>query len=387
MQTAYIEAVMSFALQLALLLVPVAAALAIFKYRLYDIDLVINRTLTYGALGIFITVAYISISVGASRLVSVRGSGLATSVLAMGLVTYGFAPVRSRTRRLANKIVYGARSESYEVLMNFSKDAATSLQVQEILPRVARAAAEGVGASMVVVRVAVSTAGDRVAVWPPDREADGAEPHLSVEISYRDERIGQIDVHKKRGDGVSAEDRRLLGVLARQAGAAFQNARLTFQLQQRLQEQAELRTELESSSRRLLTTQLSVRRSMEGEIEANLGPHLARIAKLLDAASSSGAGGESEAIRLLEEAAGTSDVALAALREIAHGVFSPILEEKGVVAALESRLAKTKPGVRHDVTEDARSRRFPIEVEATMYLCGVEITERVEDPPEMELYT
>lgn len=387
MRTAYIEAVMSFAVQLSLLLVPVAAAIAIFKYRLYDIDLVINRTITFGALALFITVAYVSISVGASRLVSVRGSGLVPSVLAMGLVTFGFAPVRSRTQRLANKIVYGARSASYEVLMNFSKDAATSLQIQEMLPRVARAAADGVGASLVVVRVAVSTAGDRVAVWPPGRAVESAEPDLSVEISYRGETIGQIDVHKKRGDGVSTEDRRLLGVLARQAGAAFQNARLTFQLQQRLQEQAEIRTELERSSRRLLTTQMSVRRSMEGEIDAKLGPHLARIAKLLDAASPPGAGDESQAIRLLEEAAETSDVALAVLREIAHGVFSPILEEKGIVAALESRLAKTTPRILLDVTDDARNRRFPIEVEAVMYFCGVDIIRKVQDPPEMEIYT
>ncbi|MCA1727490.1 MAG: hypothetical protein LC722_07520, partial [Actinobacteria bacterium] len=175
-----------------ILSLPVSIGIAILKYRLYDIDLVINKTMVYGALAAFITAVYVGIVVGIGSLI---GGGdepnAALSIAATAVVALSFQPVRERVQRIANRLVYGERATPYEVMAGFSERVANAVSVEDVLPRMAETAARGVGAAATRVSVLLSE-GDRYAVWPedlpsaaggpgPGRRARGAGPQARPE--------------------------------------------------------------------------------------------------------------------------------------------------------------------------------------------------------------
>ena len=131
---------------------PVGTAVAVFKYRLYDIDVVISRTLVYGSLAVFITAVYVGIAVGIGALVGSGGKpNLGLSILATAIVAVGFQPVRERVQRVANRLVYGNRATPYEVLSQFSEQVAESYASEDVLPRMARVLGEGTNADLAEV--------------------------------------------------------------------------------------------------------------------------------------------------------------------------------------------------------------------------------------------
>jgi len=125
-----------------------AAGIAIFKYRLYDIDIVIGKTMVFGVLAAFATAVYLGIVVGVGTLVGSRGGepGVVLAVVATALVAVAFQPVRVRAQRLANRLVYGERATPYDVLSDFSERLAGTFATEDLLPRMAQMLAEGTGA-------------------------------------------------------------------------------------------------------------------------------------------------------------------------------------------------------------------------------------------------
>ncbi|MCW2632114.1 MAG: Two component signal transduction histidine kinase, partial [Pseudonocardia sp.] len=127
---------------------PITIAIAILRYRLYDIDTFISRTLVYGALAAFITAVYVGIVVGVGTLVGSGGQpSLVLSIVATAVVAVAFQPLRERLQKLANRLVYGTRATPYEVLSQFSERVAETYAAEEALPRMARVLAEGTGAA------------------------------------------------------------------------------------------------------------------------------------------------------------------------------------------------------------------------------------------------
>ena len=137
-------------------LIPVAAGIAIFKYRLYDIDVVIRKTIVYGGLAAFITVVYVVIvagigSLGSGFLQAGARPNLGLSILATAVVAVAFQPVRERVQRLANRLVFGRRATPYEALSEFAGRMGGTYAAEDMLPRMARILAEGTGADRAVV--------------------------------------------------------------------------------------------------------------------------------------------------------------------------------------------------------------------------------------------
>jgi hypothetical protein len=137
---------------LALLLagIPVSAAIAILRYRLYDVDVVINKTLVYGVLAVFVTLVYVALVVGIGTLVGGTGN-LILSIVATAVVAVAFQPMREWVQRFANRVVYGQRATPYEVLSDLSGRMAHTQATEELLPRIAAIVAEGIGAARVEV--------------------------------------------------------------------------------------------------------------------------------------------------------------------------------------------------------------------------------------------
>ena len=174
---------------LALIALPVSVGIAILKYRLYDIDVVINRTVVYVTLAAFITLVYVAIVVVLGGLIGAANESLGLSIVATAIVAVAFQPVRERVQHFANRFVYGERATPYEVLARFSERVAGTYATEDVLPRTARVIAEGTGAERAEVWLRIGEELVLGAAWPIDgidRRVVSLAPGASLELDGAD---------------------------------------------------------------------------------------------------------------------------------------------------------------------------------------------------------
>jgi signal transduction histidine kinase len=377
--------------------VPVAAGLAILRYGLYEIDVVISRTLVYGALAALITGVYVGIAVGIGELVESGGRpNLGLSILATAIVAVGFQPARERLQRIANRLVYGRRATPYQVLSEFSSNVAGSYAADEVLSRMSRVLREGTAAESATVWLRSGETLHPAAVWPPDAAGSpslsagyGSQPSSeavpqrvlrnsilpslpgvtrAVEVRHQGELLGALSVVKRRGEAVTPVEEKLLTDLAHQAGLVLKNVGLTADLQRRLEE-------LRASRQRLVSAQDAERRRLERNLHDGAQQHLVALKVKLGLAEMLAARDPEKAKQTIAQLKADTDEALETLRDLARGIYPPLLAEKGLPTALESQARKaTVP-----VTVDADGvGRYPQEVEATVYFCVLEALQNVQ---------
>jgi hypothetical protein len=121
-------------------LLPIATGIAILRYRLYEIDLLINRTLVYGVLTAGVLVVYGGVVAITGGLASRAGS--AASLLAAALVAVLFAPLRDRVQRAVNRLLYGDREDPYDALARLGRRLETVLEPEQVLPSIVEAVAQ-----------------------------------------------------------------------------------------------------------------------------------------------------------------------------------------------------------------------------------------------------
>ena len=367
---------------LGVLSLPLAIGIAVMKYRLYEIDVVVNKTLVYGVLAVFITAVYVGVVVGIGTLLGSRGeSNLGLQVAATALVAVAFQPVRARVQRLANRLVYGKRATPYEVLSAFSGQVAGIYEVDEVLPRMARVVAEGAGASEARVWLRVGPELRPSASWPAAEDggspvplAGGEVPALpgaarAYPVHHQGELLGALAVSKAAGDPLRPQEETLLTDLASQAGLVLRNVRLTAELQARLEELSRQATELRASRRRIVATQDAERRRLERNIHDGAQQHLVALAVRLRLARTLAEKGPEKARQLLEELRAEVGDTAEALRDLARGLYPPVLTERGLAAALEAQAARSPVPV---AVEAEGVSRYPTEVEAAVYFAALE---------------
>jgi signal transduction histidine kinase len=336
---------------------------AVLHYRLYDIDFFISRTLAYGALGVCITLIYIGVVVGIGTLANTTGEpNLLLSLVATAVVAAIFQPARERLNQLANRLVYGQRASPYEVLADFSKRIAGALSVDEVLPRMAEAAAHGVGATRSRVRVYVPGGRDMAVAWP--REALAEQFERTVPVLHQGVPIGEIAVSKRERDPITSAEEKLLSDLAAQAGPAFENARLDLELQARL-------AELQASRERIVAAQDAERRRLERDIHDGAQQQFVAIAVNLRLAQELVRSDPQEAESLLSELGVQAEMALTTLRDLARGIYPPALIDRGLTAAVEAHITKTCPEVKL-AADGVGSNRYAPQAEAGVYFCCLE---------------
>jgi signal transduction histidine kinase len=361
--------------------IPAAIGLAVMKYGLYDIDLFISRTLVYGALAVMITAVYVGIAVGIGSLIGSGGKpNLALSILATAIVAVGFQPVRERVQRVANRLVYGKRATPYEVLSEFSGRVAETYAADEVLPRMARVLQEGTGAESATVwlrgtaelRPAATFPGG-TAMHDPLPMSNGSLPTLpdatrAVEVRYQGELLGALSVTKRRGESLTPIEQKLVDDLAQQAGLVLKNVGLSADLQARL-------VELRASRQRLVHAQDLERRRLERNLHDGAQQHLVALKVKLGLVEMLVDRDPARAALTLEQLKGDADEALETLRDLARGIYPPLLADKGLVVALESQARKATVPV--SVEADAVTR-YSQDVEATVYFCVLEALQNVQ---------
>ncbi len=352
------------AMAFALALIPASVGIAVLKYRLYDIDVVIRKTVVYGALAVFITVIYVAIVVGVGAIVGSHSTAV-LSAAAAAVVALAFQPVRRRAQRLADRVVYGKRATPYEVLSEFSDRLAGSFATVDLLPRMARILAEGTGAARADVWLRVGGELRPASTFPADATplapVAAAEPPSDVwPVRHQGELLGGLSIAKRAGESLTPTEEKLVADLSSQAGLVLRNVGLI--------------EELKASRQRLVTAQDEERRKLERNIHDGaqqqlvaLSVRLKLLEQLIDRdpvkAKELGASLQASTIDALED-----------LRDLARGIYPPLLADKGLAAALEAQARKA--AVPTTVTAD-RVGRYQQDVEATVYFCALEALQNI----------
>ena len=220
---------------LAVTSIPVAGGVAVLRYGLYEIDVVISKALVFGVLAAFITVLYAAVVAAASAVAGTTDNRW-LPLLAAAVVAVAFQPARDRIRSFADRLVYGDRVNPYEVLSSFSAQIGTTFETEEQLTQMARLLAEGTGAARADVVLVVGGEERLGATWPPDAPEPTSDPDLRAPVVHQGETLGLLVVTKPRNDPLTPQDEKLAGDLAAQAGIALRNVRLTSELLDRVED-------------------------------------------------------------------------------------------------------------------------------------------------------
>ena len=331
---------------LSFLAVPVSIAFGVLKYRLYDIDIdiVINKAVVYGAIGLFITVVYLTVVIGIGSLIGYASNPI-LSAIAAAIVAIAFQPARRRAQHLANRFVYGERATPYEVLSRFSERLAGSYSLEDVLPRMARVVAEGTGASRATVWLRTADAHRAAATWPPD--ADPAPLDPAFEVRHQGELLGAISVATSPNEPLAPVQEQLIRDVAGQAGLVLRNVRLL--------------GDLRASRQRLVSAQDAERRRIERNIHDGAQQQLVALAVKQRLAASLVGRDEGRVLALLEELQRDTNEALDDLRDLARGIYPPLLADRGLAEALS---AQTRKSPIHVVLESDGIGRYRQDVES-----------------------
>jgi signal transduction histidine kinase len=361
----------------AFLAFPVSIGVAVLRFRLYELDVVVKKAVVYAALALFATLVYLGLVVGVGAWLG-RGSSFLTMVAAV-VVAVTFQPIRARLGRLANRLVYGSRATPYEVLSDFSARVGDAYADEDVLQRMARILGEGIGAERTDVWLAVGRELHDVAVWPSDAAAaasillsgDRMPPIGDTDRAYPVEQAGEflgaLAVRKPASDPVSPADEKLIAGLAGQAGLVLRNVRLTEELKLHLED-------LKAAQKRLVTAQDEERRRLERNIHDGAQQQLVALSVKARLARSVSERDPGRAAEMLEQIERETQTALEDLRDLARGIYPPLLADKGLPAAIDAQARRSSVPV--DVSPDGVGR-YPQEVESAVYFSCLEALQNV----------
>src|SRR6476620_314374 len=342
-------------------------AIAVLKYRLYEIDVVINRAVVYGTLAVFITLIYAAIVVGVGTLVGGQSSKF-LAALAAAVIAIAFQPVRERSRRFAKRLVYGKRATPYEMLSDFAERVAGTYAVDDVLPRTAHILAEGMGATSADVWVRVGSELRTAGSWPratvshvpieDDLVVPGAT--ATVPVRYQGELLGALSVTKAPGEALTSADSKLLADVASQAGMVLRNVGLI--------------EELRAARQRLVAAQDEERRKIERNLHDGVQQQLVALNVQAGLLARVGNANPSKVADMAEQLQTRASEALDDLRDLARGIYPPLLADKGLGAALEAQARKSVVPV--SVETDGIGR-YEQPVEAAVYFCTLEALNNV----------
>jgi signal transduction histidine kinase len=355
-------------LVLSLIFLEATLWLAVMKYRLYELDIVISRTVQFGALAAFIAAVYSGLVIGVGALAGDESNPVLAAVAA-AVVAVAFEPVRRRAGRLANRLVYGHRATPYQVLSDFARRIGGGYSSEDALPQMARIMAAGTGAEQVVVWLRVGdelipagSSSGHVAQAPLVIVSEAAAlpaADYSVPVTHRGELLGAIAITMRKGETLRPVGKQLVEDVASQAGLMLHNVGLV--------------EDLRASRQRLVSAQDEARRRLEQNLHDGAQQDLVALlikARLAAQTIEDVAQGR----EALEELRCDAATALENLRDLARGIYPPLLADRGLVEALNAHARKSPLPV--TVRADDLGR-FSQDTEAAVYFCCLEALQNI----------
>jgi signal transduction histidine kinase len=329
--------------------VPVSFAVAILRYRLWDIDLILNRALVYGTLTVSVIMLYVVIVGGLGQLLQAQGN-LILSLVATGVVAVLFQPIRGRLQRAANRLMYGLRDEPYDVISGLGRKLEGTLTPNAILPTIVHT----VAGALKLPYTAIELKQDGELVLAAEAGVPTGDS-LRIPLIYQSDPIGELVLGYRPGETVfSSGDKQLLDNLAHQSGIAAYAVRLHGDLQR--------------SRRQLVRAREEERRRLRRDLHDGLGPALASMAMQSEAArdwlSSDPAQTETLLVGLTEQLqAATADI-----RRLVHDLRPPALDDLGLMGAVRNQMSRySARGTRMTFEAPESLPALPAAVEVAAY--------------------
>jgi signal transduction histidine kinase len=344
--------------------VPGAMAIAVLKYRLYDLDLVIRKTVVFTVVAFTLTALYLGV-------LAVATIGAVPRILVgVILLAVTFNPVRKAARSIADRIVYGRRASSYEVLSDFSGRMADTYATEDVPVRLAAIVAGATGAVTARVWLRIGN------TLRPEAESGAHSPaearpiladalpeiagESAFEVRHQGELLGALSVTMPANDPLDPGRERLVRDLAAQAGLVLRNVVLI--------------GELRASRQRLVAAQDEERHRLERNIHDGAQQQLVALAVKARLARRLGENDPAKAAEILGQIEGELSTALEDLRDLARGIYPPLLADKGLAVALEAQARRSPVPV--TVAADGVGR-FPQPIEAAVYFSCLEALQNV----------
>ena len=308
---------------LFILLFPISISIAVLRFRLWDINPIINRTLVYGALSA-LTIGLYVLAVGYfSSLFQNNQANIIISFIATGVVAALFEPLRERLQRVVNRLMYGERDDPTTVLMRLSQRLDSTLAPDSVLQTIVESLAQ----TLRLPYAAISLfCGDKEPCLVSHYGLPVAES-IHLPLTYQTERVGELIVAPRApGEIFSHPDMKLINIIAQQAGIAAHTVRLN--------------NDLQESRERLVTAQEEERRRLRRDLHDGVGPTLASLSQRIDTASDLIKTDPEKSIQLLKELKSQVKGTIAEIRRLVYALRPPVLDEFGLYTAIREHLAQ-----------------------------------------------
>ena len=323
---------------LPIVLLPASIVVAVMEPPWIDVDIVIRRSVVYGALSLAILLVYIAVAATVGVAAGAQlGLNVELAVVLTVVVAIVFQPARRRLQALADRWVFGARPTKYEAVTNFGVTIERATEPSELLPRLVETIKRAIRLTWVTALLDDGSRAETGAVT--------GEPVLRVPLGAGDEQIGEIVCGPKIEGRLGEEEIQLVRTLAGQLALAVRNARL---------------------AGRIVNAAESERRRIERNIHDGAQQELvALVAKLGMARSAAAQGGVSP--DLIDDMRLEAQRILSELRELAQGIHPSVLTDGGILEAVEDRCARLPLEVTLETSEGLRARRFGDNIEGAAY--------------------
>ena len=309
----------------------VGLGLAVLRYRLYGIDVVVSRAVVYALLTVAVAGVYLA-AVAVAGVPFDPNGGLSVPVLVTVLAATVLLPVRERLQHRVDRVFFGDRGAPYTAMARLGRQVEDAAATEPVLGSVAAAVAGSLRLPYVAVELRVGEEWvPAAACGRPPAEPDAV---TCFPLTFQREMAGRLIIGQRApGEKLSHDDERLLRNLARQVAPAAHAVAL--------------RQALEDSRARLVTAREEERRRLRRDLHDGLGPAIAGLTLGLDAARTL-ADGQRELADLLTRLKEETRQVLADIRRIAYGLRPPALDLLGLDGALREEitlLERQAPGL------------------------------------------
>jgi signal transduction histidine kinase len=334
--------------KLAFVIIPLTIGISILRYRLWDIDIIISRTLVFGSLTLAVVGIYVLI-VGSLGALFQSSGNLFFSLLATGAVAVLFQPIRERLQRTVNQMMFGERDDPVAVLSRMGQQMQAITAPEAMLQGIVETIAQALKLPYSAIEV---RAGHDFKVAAACGET--ASEIVRFPLVYQGETIGQLAVGQRApGEAIAASDRTLLSTVASQAAAAVHMAWLT--------------TDLQRSRERLVTTREEERRRLRRDLHDGLGPALATLSLQAEAARDLMRANPDRSEALMDEVVAGTQEAIVNIRQVVYGLRPPALDDLGLISALQEQAAQYRGHVRIMLDVPEQLPTLPAAVEVAIY--------------------
>jgi signal transduction histidine kinase len=300
---------------------PVTLAIAILRYRLFDINIILSRALVYGTLTVCVVGCYIGIVAYLGALVQSEDN-LLPSLIATGIIAVAFQPLRAWLQQVVNRLLFGQRDEPYHVIATLGQQLETPRAPRDLFAAIV----ETIGQSLKLPFVAIMTNDEpqpRAVFQQPSGEQHGPPTPLErLPLNYHNQALGTLLVAPRIGEARFKEaEQKLLHDLARQIGIAVYATQMTAAVQR--------------SRERIIVAREEERRRLRRDLHDGLGPHLASQTLTLDVIARLMRADPEQAAALLLAVRTQMQQAVSDIRDLIYGLRPPVLDDLGLNGALK----------------------------------------------------